>query len=91
MRNYSSAQTYMGLQTGDIVTIRHRPNLSNALYRNIVYRYFLSMDRFIGMHGVIINQDPMGLHVRPRLDFVAHGYTYYMVDKVETYNIEEDI
>lgn len=87
MRPHFTKQAEAKLKERDYVLPRHRPNLLRTLYQGHYLGYARVMDNYINIdHRVVSFSQYFGI-------YLGNGryYPYFLLDKKETYNIEEDI
>lgn len=88
MISYSVKQDGANLKVDNIVTLHSRPNLRNALYQGQYLGYARAMDNYVGRGGRIVVSFSQQFGI-----YLTNGcyYPCFLLDKVETYNPEEDI
>lgn len=95
MKSYNQKQYESGLNRGDYIKPKRRPYLISHIYFGRYAEYSPDMDRYANRHQYPIQQ------IRCEVDYgkgivLAIGsevwaYPYFLVDKQEIYNPEEDI
>lgn len=95
MQSYNVKQNSCKLTAGNRVLIKLRPNLLMNLYLNHYASYMSAMDEHadgIPYHiDMVTSQSAYNSGVCLRIRQRYWAYPYFVLDKVETYNVEEDI
>ena len=95
MQSYNVKQNSCKLTAGNRVLIKLRPNLLMNLYLNHYASYTSAMDEHADgtphITDMVTSDAPYNSGVCVRVWNRYWAYPYFMLDKVEQYNQEEDI